>query len=90
MTRQSDDARRRLELFAAEILGFAQPMGRTMQNGCWGARAIATAEAAGEDVLLYFGITKHQLDGAIKLNAVLPDDQRNVEMARHTLSLVFR
>jgi hypothetical protein len=86
MNMRTDVQRSRLVELASTISGLENPLGSTMEDGCWGAFAETIARQHGSDACTYFGLTMQELTDSIRMNRELSPTVRNSTMIAATLA----
>jgi hypothetical protein len=77
----------RLESLASTIENRSEPLGVGLKRECWAGVAHSIAQAHGERVTDYFGISSREMKDAIKDNNQCAPERRNATMRRLTLEL---
>jgi hypothetical protein len=77
----------RLGFLASIIENRSEPLGVGLKRGCWAGVAHSIAQAHGERVTDYFGISSREMKDAIKDNNQSAPERRNAIMRQLTLEL---
>jgi hypothetical protein len=77
----------RLKFLASTIESRSEPLGVGLKRGCWAGVAHSIAQAHGDRLTDYFGISSREMKDAIKDNNQSAPERRNAVMHQRTIEL---